>query len=97
MINVYHQKFGDMWFAVGLEDDRVFATNFGSDESKVVKQLLQSLPCKMPFRMAEKSNQPAEKMLATVNSVYGGEDVTSDFKLEMSHMPSYSRKVLSVR
>ena len=96
MINVYHQKFDDMWFAAALEDDRVFATNFGSDKSKVIKQLLASLPCKMPFQIAEKSNQLAEKLLATMKSVYMGEDVTSDFKFEMSHLPSYSRRVLSV-
>lgn len=96
MINVYHQKLDGMWYAAALEDDRIFATNFGSNESKIVKQLLESLPYNMPFQTAEKPNQLAEKLLATLKSMLAGEDISSDFKFGMAHLPSYTQKVLGV-
>ena len=96
MINIYHQKLDEMWYAAAVEDDKVLATNFGSNEYKVVKQLLESLPYNTPFQMAEKSNQFAEKLLTTLKSMFTGENVSSDFKFEMAHLPKYSKKVLGV-
>jgi methylated-DNA-[protein]-cysteine S-methyltransferase len=96
MINIYHQKLDGMWYAAALEDDKVSATNFGSNESKVVKQLLESLPYNAPFQMTEKPNKLAEKLLTTLKSMFAGENVSSDFKFEMAHLPNYSKKVLGV-
>ena len=96
MISIYHQKLDEMWYAAAVEDDKVFATNFGSNESKVVKQLMKSLPYNAPFQMAEKSNQLAEKLLTTLKAMFTGENVFSDFKFEMAHLPNYSKKVLGV-
>ena len=96
MIDIYHQKLDGIWYAAALGDDKVFATNFGSNESKVVKQLLESLPYNAPFQMAEKSNRFAEKLLTTLKSMFAGQDIPSDFKCEMAHLPKYSKKVLGV-
>ncbi len=96
MIKVHCQKLDGVWFAAALDDDRVFATNFGLDESRVVKQLFESLPCNVPIRMAAKPNGLAEKLLATMKSTYAGESVVVNFKFDMTHLPSYSRKVLGV-
>ncbi len=96
MISIYHQKLDEMWYAAAVEDDKVFATNFGSDESKVVKQLLESLPYNVPFQMTEKPIQFSENLLATLNSVFMGKDISKNFKLEMAHLPNYSRKVLGL-
>jgi len=94
MIYIYHHKMNGMWYAAALEEDRVFATNFGSNESEVLKHLLESLPYNASFQMAEKPNQLSERLLATLNSMFAGENVSSNFKLEMTHLPSYSKKVL---
>jgi hypothetical protein len=75
MINIYHQKLDEMWYAAAVEDDKVLVTNFGSNESKVVKQLLESLPYNVPFQMAEKPIQFSENLLATLNSVFMGKDI----------------------
>jgi len=96
MISIYHQKLDAMWYAAAVEDDKVFATNFGSDESKVAKQLLESLPYNVPFQMIEKPIQFSENLLATLNSVFMGKDISKNFKLEMAHLPNYSRKVLGL-
>ena len=96
MINIYHKKLDGEWYAAALEDDRVFETNFGSNESEVVKQLIESLPYNTPFQMAKKSNQLAEKLLTTLKSMFTGENVSSDFKFEMAHLPKYSKKVLGI-
>ena len=96
MINIYHKELDEMWYAAALEYDKVIATNFGSNESKVVKQLMKSLPYSTPFQMAEMPNQLAEKLLTTLKSMFTGENVSSDFKFEMAHLPNYSKKVLGV-
>jgi methylated-DNA-[protein]-cysteine S-methyltransferase len=96
MINIYHEKLDGVWYAAALGDDKVFATNFGSNGSKVVKQLLESLPYNAPFQMAEKSNKLAEKLLLTLKSIIAGENVSLDFKYEMAHLPNYSKKVLGM-
>jgi len=94
MIYVYHQKMNGMWFAAALEDDRVLATNFASDESEVLMHLLESLPYNVPFQIAEKPNQLSERLLATLKSMFRGENVSSNFRLEMTHLPNYSKRVL---
>jgi len=96
MINIYHKKLDEMWYAAALEDGKVVGTSFGSNESKVVKQLMESLPYNMPFQMAEKSNQLAEKLLTVLKSIFTGENVSSDFKFETAHLRKYSKKVLAV-
>ncbi len=95
MIKINHQKLNNMWFAVAFEDDAIFATNFGQDESKVVKQLLESLPFNVTFQTAETSSPFAEKVLATMKQMLIGEDVSFDFKFSMAHLSTYSRRVLN--
>jgi len=98
LICIYHQRINGMWYAAAIEgeDNRVFATNFGSNESRVLKPLLESLPYNAPFQMAEKPNQHAERLLATLKSMFAGENVSTNFKFEMAHLRSYSRKVLGL-
>jgi len=94
VICVCRQRFGGLWCAVAVEDDKVFALNFGSDEGKVLKGLLASLPFNVPFQVVEKQSQFSEKVLTAMKLMVAGENVSVDFIFEMGHLPEYSRRVL---
>jgi O-6-methylguanine DNA methyltransferase len=96
MINIHHKKLDNMWYAAALEHDKVFATSFASTESEALKCLLKELPNYLSFQIAENPNLLAEKLLATSNSIFMGKNTSWNFKLEMAHLPKYSRKVLGL-
>lgn len=96
MINVYHKKLDNVWYAAALEHDKVFATSFALTESEALKCLLRELPNNLCFQIAEDPNLLAEKLLATLNSIFMGKDTSWNFKLEMAHLPNYSRMVLGL-
>jgi len=94
MIYIYRQKIDGLWYAAAIEDDRVFATSFVSDEQTVLKQVLASLPYNASFQVVDGQSQLSEKVLSTLRAMVGGESVSLNFKLEMAHLPEYSRRVL---
>jgi len=96
MICVYRQKIDGLWYAVALDDDKVFATGFASDEKMVLKHVLASLPFNVSFQVVDKQSQFSEKVLNAMKLMIAGEGVSAEsFKFEMMHLPKYSRKVLS--
>jgi len=94
MICVYRREIDELWFATALEGDKVFATNFGSDEQRALRGLLASLPFNVPFQVVEERNQLSEKVLTAMKSMIEGENVSVDFEFELAHLPKYSRRVL---
>jgi len=94
MIYIYRQKIDGLWYAAAIEDDRVFATSFVSDEQTVLKQVLASLPYNASFQVVDGQSQLSEKVLSTLRAMVAGESVSLHFKLEMAHLPEYSRRVL---
>jgi len=94
MIYIYHQKIDRLWYAAAMEDDKVCATSFGSDEQRVLKGVLESLPYNVSFQLADKQSQFSEKVLTTMKLMVAGENVSVDFKFEMAHLPKYSQRVL---
>jgi len=96
MIYIYHQKIDGLWYAAAMEDDKVYATSFGSDEQRVLKSILANLPFNAAFQVADKQSQFSEKVLTAIKLMIVGESVsTENFKFEMAYLPEYSRRVLS--
>jgi len=94
MIQVYHQKIGDLWCATATEDEKVWGTTFATAEKEAVKQLLESLPYNKPFQTAEKLSPIAEKIFSAIKSVLAGENISWNFELEKNHLPRHTQKVL---
>jgi len=94
MIYIYHKKMDGLWYAVALDDDKVFATSFASDEKTVLKNVLASLPFNVPFKVVDKQSQFSEKVLNAMKLMVAGESVSVDFKFEMAHLSKYSQRVL---
>jgi O-6-methylguanine DNA methyltransferase len=94
LISVHLKKIDQITFAAGIEGDKVFATNFGTNEKRMLENLLESLPYNMPFQIAEEQNTFSEKLLTTLKAIYDGKDASPNFKIAMGHLSKYSQKVL---
>jgi len=94
VIHVYRRKIGDMWCAAAIEDEKVWATTFATNEIECVQQVLGSLPHDKPFQSEEKLGPLAEEIFGTLKSMLAGESVSWDFRLERSHLSKYAQKVL---
>jgi len=94
MINIYHLKIGDYWFAVALENDEVVATAFSTSRETVLKSILRSLPYNVPFKLEEKLNSLSKKVLDALKNILDGKEVKESFKLATKYLSPYSEKVL---
>lgn len=95
MIHAFHQKKGDMWCAVALEDEKIWATAFATSEKECLQQLRQNLPYNQPFTFEEKPSLLAERILGALKSMLGGQNISWDFKFETKHLPKYTQRVLN--
>ncbi len=98
MISVYSKEIGNVWFAVACDDERkrVFGTNFGSNEKKVLQGLLGSLPKSIQFQRSEKISFFAERVFGLLKKMYDGQEASVDFDLAMDYVSEYTRKVMKV-
>jgi len=94
MIYIYRQRMGDIWCGAAIEDQNVWATAFAINENEVQKHLLESLPYYKPFQAEETPSPLAKKIFDTMQSIFAGENVTWNFKLERSQLSNYAQKVL---
>lgn len=94
VIEIFHQKIEEVWFAAALENKRIYATAFSLTEREVLQSILRSLPYNVPFQLAKKSNIYSQRLLKALKDIYYGKDVALNLQLEMNHLSSYAQKVL---
>jgi len=94
MIHIHHREVDRVWYAVAVDDEKVYATSFSFDEADVLKSLLESLPYGMPFQLAEGTSQLSRRLMGTLKAIYDGKHIPLNFKLALDHLSDYSRKVL---
>ena len=98
LISVYSKEVDGVWFGVACDDEykRVFGTNFGSNEKKVLQGLLGSLPKSIQFQRSEKISAFAERVSGLLKKMYDGQEASVDFDLAMDYVSEYTRKVMNV-
>ena len=94
MISICTKNVEGVWFGVALEGKKIFATNFGPDEKRVLRGLLESIPFNIAFEHLEKASAFAEKAFRVLKSVYDGKEVAHDFTLATEHLFAYTKKVI---
>ena len=94
MIHIRYEEIDAEWFAVAIEDERVFATSFSTSEGDVLQRLVMSLPRNMPFQKEKEPNQPAVKLLKTLKAIFNGKDASFNFQIALDPLPNYTRSVL---
>lgn len=96
MINLYPKEIEGVWFGVACDDNKVYATNFGSNEGDVLRGLLATIPFNFPFQRLHQPSAFAESVIALLKDIYDGKDVSNSFTLVMEHLSDYTRKVIKV-
>lgn len=94
MIGLYVKKHGGVWFGVACDEKSIFGTSFASTERHALKSLLHGIPFNVPFQIFEKPSVFADDVLALVEDIYNGKDVSQSFPLATDHMSKYAKKVL---
>lgn len=94
MISLYTKKISGVWFGVASNEKKVFATTFGFNKERVLRNLLRSIPCNMLFQHLEKASSFSEHVMALLRDVYDGKDVSFSFHLATDYLSSYARKVV---
>ena len=94
-IYVCYQKRNDVWYGAAVQDNQVLATCFSLEEPDL-ERLLARLPEDVPFQVVEEPNQLLAKVLSALAEVFNGKDLeTYGFKIDMTRLSSYTRKVLN--
>ncbi|MDH7564141.1 MAG: methylated-DNA--[protein]-cysteine S-methyltransferase [Candidatus Bathyarchaeota archaeon] len=94
MIHVYVKEIDGLWCGVAYDGEKVFATNFGSRKESTLNGLLTSIPEDVHFQQVEKPSGFAEQVVQTIRRIYDGKDASTDFSLNIEHLPKYTAKVL---
>lgn len=94
MLTLYAKNVEDVWFGVAWENERVHATAFASTQKQVLQCLLRGIPFNIPFQHSIKGNCFAEHVIASLASIYNGEECSQNFSLATGHLSEYARKVL---
>jgi hypothetical protein len=61
-----------IWFGVACDNEKVFATSFGSNEKKVLHGLFENLPVNAQFQRREKGSALANRAIVLLKEVYDG-------------------------
>jgi O-6-methylguanine DNA methyltransferase len=93
-MQVYIKKIGNIWFGFACENQKVAATNFGSDETKVIEGIETSLGFNASLTMDSKLPEFAEQTFTALNDIYIGKGTTSSIHLDLHRLPAYTQRVL---
>jgi methylated-DNA-[protein]-cysteine S-methyltransferase len=94
VIGLYTKRDDGIWFGVACDEERVFATAFGSNKEKALQDLLKSIPFNAPFQYSAEHSPFADRALDSLKRVYYGKDVSERLSLAMGHLPEYTQKIL---
>lgn len=94
LIEVCMKEIEGIWFGVACDNEKVFATSFGSNEKKVLQGLFENLPVNAQFQRREKGSALANRTIVLLKEVYDGKGASSNVPLATGHLSSYTQEVL---
>jgi methylated-DNA-[protein]-cysteine S-methyltransferase len=95
MIEVYAQNLDNTWFAVALNKQQIVTSSFGSEQKTSLNNILGKLPCNVPFQVFHEPIASAKTALSTLKCIYDGKENKTALPLATSHLPAYTKKVLT--
>jgi O-6-methylguanine DNA methyltransferase len=96
MIGIYTKDIEAVWFGVACDDEKIYATNFGSGEKGVLQDLLDSIPFNAPFQQSKTISAFAGRVIRTLKDVYYGRGTSDNLPLAMDHLSDHTKNVLRV-
>jgi len=95
MIRVCYQKRKNIWFGAAIQNEQVVAADFSLEEPDL-RQLIRKLPLDTPFHFIEEPDQFLADVLSALETAFNGKDnKVYGFKIDMTLLSSYTRKVLN--
>jgi O-6-methylguanine DNA methyltransferase len=95
MIEVYAQNLDNTWFAVALNKQQIVTSSFGSEQKTALNNILGKLPCNVPFQVFHEPTASAKTTLSALKCIYDGKENKTSMPLATSHLPAYTKKVLT--
>ena len=94
MIEIYSQNIDGVWFSIACAKQQIVASSFGSNQQVTLSNLLGNIPFNLFFEVFHEPSAFAKSILASLKSIFDGEDVNSIFPLVLNRLPVYTQKTL---
>jgi O-6-methylguanine DNA methyltransferase len=94
MIEIYSQNIEGVWFSVACAQHQIVASSFGASQQVILSNILRSTPFNVPFQVFHEPSAFAKNILASLKSIYDGQNVNASFPLALTRLPVYTQKVL---
>jgi len=94
MIEIYSQKIDAYWFGIACDNHGIFASSFGVTQERVLTNISSYLPFNVPFQVFHEASAVAKNIIASLKSIYDGQEVSRNFPLVLTRFPAYTQKVL---
>ena len=94
MIEIYSQIIDGVWFSIACEKQQIVASSFSANQQVTLSNILSNIPFNISFEVFHEPSVFAEGVLASIKSIYDGEDINARFNLTLNRLPVYSQKTL---
>ncbi len=94
MIEIYIQNLEDVWFGVACAQQKIAASSFAATQQLTLSSLLGNMPFNVPFQVFHEPSAFAKNILASLKTIYDGQNVNASFALALARLPIYTQKVL---
>ncbi len=94
MIEIYTQNIDGVWFGVACAQQQIVASSFGASQQITLSNILGNIPFNVPFQVFHEPSAFAKNILASLKSIYDGQNVNASFPLALTRLPVYTQKVL---
>jgi O-6-methylguanine DNA methyltransferase len=94
MIEIYTQNIGGIWFGVAYAQKQIVTSSFGVSQQLTLSNILGNIPFNMTFQVFHEPSGFAKNILASLKSIYEGQNVNASFSLALTRLPVYTQKVL---
>lgn len=96
MIHIYGKCIHNTWYCGAFKDEKVFATSFGPDEKKVLRNLLEDIPYGVTFQQVKRPTTFHNSVIKALSLIYNGKPPLQSFPLSMEHLPQRFQQILKV-
>jgi len=94
MIEIYTQNMGDAWFGVAFAQQQIVTSSFGVSQQLTLSNIFGNIPFNVPFQVLHAPSAFAKNILASLKTIYEGQNVSASFPLALNRLPAYTQKVL---
>ena len=96
MLYVYCERIDQTWCAATFDGNKVVATDFARSKEDALRPIYKSLPYEASLETIEKLSALSMEVFRVMSAMLDGRDVSFSFELDLSRIPSTTRRVLEL-